>query len=238
MIAGPKSNVVLYLIGEVYVSSRASAQKLAAESVARGRPLDWFETLYRKAGGDAGTIPWADLTVNPNLDEWFEQARIDGTAQRALVVGCGLGDDAEALAARGFQVTAFDISPSCIDWCRRRFPDSHVDYHVADLFAPPAAWRAAFDFVLEIYTLQVLPDTLHRDAMRQIAEYVAPGGTLLVIARGRQEDDDPGKMPWPLLQQELSEFLNAGLTPAAFEDYVDDEDPPVRRFRVVYRRER
>jgi len=63
------------------------------------------------------------------------------------VVGCGLGDDAEALAQQGFQVTAFDISPTAIAWCEKRFPDSQVKYQVADLFALDPAWHHKFDFV-------------------------------------------------------------------------------------------
>ena len=52
--------------------------------------------------------------------------------QKALIIGCGLGDDAEALAKLGFEVTAFDISTSAIAWCQQRFPDSTVNYLVAD----------------------------------------------------------------------------------------------------------
>ena len=36
-------------------------------------------------------------------------------------------------------------------------------------------------------------------AIRQIAAFVAAEGLLLVISRGRDESDNPGKMPWPLL---------------------------------------
>ena len=57
-------------------------------------------------------------------------------------------------------------------------------------FAPPPAWSEGFDLVLEAYTLQVLPADLRPVAARQIADMVAPGGTLLVIARGRGEGED------------------------------------------------
>ncbi len=115
-----------------------------------------------------------------------------GHGRRALIVGCGLGDDAEELAARDFQVTAFDVSVAAIDWCRRRFPNSEVDYEAADLLDPPQAWHGAFDLVVEIYTLQVLPPELRAKAMANLASFVARGGTLLVVARGREEDDESG----------------------------------------------
>lgn len=187
--------------------NRTLARNLAAESVGRGEPLEWFEKLYCQAQGDESVIPWADMKVNPNFGEWLAAAALPEATGRALIIGCGLGDDAEALQSAGLQVTAFDISETCIAWCRRRFPESTVDYTVADVFVPPASWRRAFNLVLEAYTLQVLPENLRQPAMRQIAEFVAPDGRLLVIARGRDASDNPGQMPWPLVRTEFSEFV-------------------------------
>lgn len=92
----------------------------------------------------------------------------------------------------------------------------------------------AFDFVLESYTLQVLPPDLRDEAMRRVADFVAPGGMLLVVTRGRESGDDEGAMPWPLTRGELAIFTNAGLAELECEDYIDGESPPVRRFRVTY----
>lgn len=213
---------------------RKKARELAQEFLQRNDPLGWFEALYAQAGQDASAISWADLKPNPNLLEWLERERISGNGKRALKVGCGLGDDAEELVRRGFRVTAFDIAPSAIDWCRARFPHSPVAYQIVDLFHAPSDWRGAFDFVLEAYTLQVLPPELRAEAMARIAEFVAPGGTLLVICRGRNTEDSPGLMPWPLLREELEHFTQHGLTEGVFEDYLDKEEPPVRRFRIQY----
>lgn len=182
-------------------------------------------------------IPWADMVVNPNLASWLDRRQIDGSGKTALVVGCGLGDDAEALASLGFGVSAFDISSTCIDWCRHRFPSSAVEYSVADLFDSPEAWTRSFDFVFESYTLQVLPPELRQQAMNRIGEFVRPNGTLLVVSRGRDVSDDPGQMPWPLVREELESFVNNGLTQIEFEDYIEEEDLPVRRFRVEYRQQ-
>jgi SAM-dependent methyltransferase len=160
---------------------------------------------------------------------------MDG-GQRAIAVGCGLGDDAEELARRGFDVVAFDISETAIRWCEARFPASSVAYVVADLFAPPPGWREGFDLVIEAYTLQVLPPDLWSEAIKRIADLTAPGGTLLIICRGRETGDDAGQMPWPLTQEELHGFQNWGMRQVSFEDYFDRETPPVRRFRVEYRK--
>lgn len=216
---------------------RTTARELASRHVAAGDPLGWFEVLYAMAAGDASIIPWADLTPNPNLVSWLEARGVVGSGRQALKVGCGLGDDAEELARRAFDTTAFDISSTAISWCRRRFPGSSVHYVVADLLQPLDDWAGRFDLVVESYTLQVLPPGLRDDAMRRVAGFVAPGGTLLVIARGREPCEPEGVMPWPLTRQELTVFEEAGLTVRQFEDYLDDEDPPVRRFRVDYRQQ-
>jgi ubiquinone/menaquinone biosynthesis C-methylase UbiE len=217
-------------MGELH---RATARQIAHRHIDGGDPLGWFETLYAQAGGDPSIIPWADLKPNPNLIDWLNQNGPGGSGL-ALKVGSGLGDDAQELARWGFNTTAFDISKSAIAHSRSRFPDSVVSYVVADLFSAPVEWRGRFDLVLESYTLQVLPPALRTDAIRCIASFVSPGGTLLVIARGREPGDPEGKMPWPLTKQELALFRNHGLTEVSFEDYMDNEKPPVRRFRATY----
>jgi SAM-dependent methyltransferase len=209
--------------------SRERARELARRALARGDATGWFEELYAEAQSEAD-ISWADLVPNPSLVEWLDTHPVSG---RALKVGAGLGDDAEELVRRGLTVTAFDVAPTAVEWARRRFPDSAVDYVVADVLAPPADWRGAFEFVLEAYTLQVLPPQSRPVAARAIAETLAPGGRLLVIARGRDAGEDEGAMPWPLTPDELRGSF-AALTLVAFDDFVDDEDPPVRRLRAEY----
>jgi SAM-dependent methyltransferase len=216
---------------------RELATKLAQESLARGDAKGWFEKLYVKAQGNELLVPWADLAPNPNLLAWLERKQISG-GTKAIVVGCGLGDDSEELARRGLEVTAFDISPTAIAWTRRRFPQSLVKYVVADLLSIPNQWHGAFDFVFEAYTLQVLPTPLHSQALASLAGMVAPGGTLLVICRGRDAADPSDGLRFPLTRSEFSILDEHKLREVQFEDYRDGEDPPVRRFRAQYVRRR
>jgi SAM-dependent methyltransferase len=217
-------------------TKRKTARQFARKYLQKDDPLGWFEALYSAAEGDPNIVPWADMHPNPNFVDWLDSSHIIGTGKKALKIGCGLGDDAEILAERSFDVTAFDISSSAIAWCRKRFPLSSVNYIIQDLFESPLSWNQAFDLVLEVYTLQVLPPELRPSAIEQIAGYVAPGGTLLVICRGREPEDDPGQMPWPVMREELKGFEQQGLREVSFEDFIDDENPPVRRFRVIYER--
>ena len=78
-----------------------------------------------------------------------------------------------------------------------------MNYVVADLFDSPPAWRHSFDFVFETNTLQALPASLRPHAAEKIAEFVKPGGVLLVIARGHESEEPEGQLPWPLTREEF-----------------------------------
>jgi ubiquinone/menaquinone biosynthesis C-methylase UbiE len=212
--------------------------QLAAESLAHGDATGWFDEVYKAAGDDPTKIPWADQEPNPWLVEWLERERPEAKGSTAVVVGSGLGDDAEELSRRGFEVTGFDISPTAIEWARRRFPESAVEYRIADLFDLPPLMERAFDFVFEAYTLQPLPEGIRGTAIATVASLVAPGGSLLIVSRGR-ENHEPvaGPPPWPLSRAELEGFEHAGLLQDSFEEWMDDtRDPPILRFRAHYLR--
>ena len=200
--------------------------------------MGWFEALYKEAEARSNTseIPWADGLPNPDLLAFWRDRPQPAANKSALVVGSGLGDDAEQLASWGFRVTAFDISETAIRATGQRFPESKLDYVAADVLAPPPNWSGNFDFVFEANTLQALPRELRAVAITKIPDFVASGGQLLVIARGREPIEPEGEAPWPLTRAEFSTFPHAGLTEISFEDFLDQETPPVRRFRALYKR--
>jgi SAM-dependent methyltransferase len=211
-------------------------KSIIAEHYERNDPLGWFEALYADAKGTTDGIPWADQKVNAHLLQWLDREKTSGGGRRAVVIGCGLGDDAEELARRAFRVTAFDISPTAIEWARRRFPRSSVQYVAADLLKLPRDWPGTFDFVFEAYTLQALPRPLREKAIASVASLVRGGGELLIICRGREDDEDEGSLPWPLSHAEMAQFKQQGLRRISFENFFDDRDPPIRRFRALYRK--
>lgn len=199
---------------------------------------DWseddFEDLYASVGGDLEQVPWARLGPNPFLVDWLDTRTIPPGA-RALVIACGLGDDAEELRRRGCEVTAFDLSATAIDWCRRRFPDSDVDYQVADLLKLPGEWAHRHDIVVEINTIQSLPLSLRQEAISVIASMVAPGGSLFVRCTGRVSDEPVASRPWPVSREELAGFEEQGLRESEFSVEVSETNQ-VRWFRVAYER--
>ena len=193
-------------------------QRLAAESVANDDPIGWFERLYVEAEEGEAVVPWDRDEPNRLLVEWTRSNAVDGAGRRALVVGAGLGADAEHVAALGYETVAFDIAATAVRISRERFPESRVEYRTADLLDPPDEWRGAFDLVVESITVQALPPDLHPAATARVTEMVAPGGTLLVISGGRDERDGPVEgPPWPLTRAEIEAFARGGLQPIRLE---------------------
>jgi len=219
------------------IQIRENAKKIAAEFAERGDSTGWFDALYKEAAGDNDHIPWADLEPNKFLKTWAEKTNLQGNGRKALVVGCGLGDDAKFLDDLGFNVTAFDISPTAIEWAKRLYADTDITFETADLFQPPRRWLGAFDFVLEVYTIQPLPLEIRPKVIDSIAAFVGEKGKLVVITRGREDDQEPAEFPWPQSRKDLSRFEANGLRQIHFEEMLGDEDEPVKRFVVEYERE-
>ncbi|GAA2483756.1 class I SAM-dependent methyltransferase [Winogradskya humida] len=197
--------------------------RLARESLAAGDPTGWFEKLYAQAGAD---IPWDVPRPSRYLTAWAGRAAMTGHGRSALVVGCGLGRDAEFLAGLGFAVTAFDISETAVRTARERHPGSPVDYMVADLLDPPARWRDAFDLVVESNNVQALPRPTRDRAMANLAPLVAPGGTLLVLAAAAVDERREGP-PWPLERDEIEAF-GTGLTTVGIEHLTGNPGETLR----------
>lgn len=232
-----------------FAARRAAARKrLDAIDPAKSGKLDdpyrrdWFRAVYDLAGGDEAAVPWADKAAHPLLREWLlhpsplwgrRQTRVLANL-RALDVGCGLGDNAEALAAAGAETTAFDLSESAICWAKRRFPRSSVDYRAADLFDAPAEWRGAFDFVHECYTLQALPNALLQEAGRALASFLRPDGRLFVVARSRPNPAAPDGPPWPLARRDMDSLVANGLALDSLEELAPPNEPA--HWRALYRR--
>ena len=89
--------------------------------VEENKPNDWFETLYSESNESGNGVPWANMAPHPIFKSWLDESLPLKNEKTALVVGCGLGDDAIELEVKGYKVTAFDVSDSAIDLCKKKF---------------------------------------------------------------------------------------------------------------------
>lgn len=183
-----------------------------------GRPSGWFEPVYAGARGRSAAVPWARGAPDPALVGWLDAPLAGPPGRRAVVVGCGLGDDAALLAARGFDVLAFDVAPTAVAWARRRFGASGAQFRVLDVLALPAELIGGFDLVVEIRTVPYLPGVVREAAMDAIGRLVAERGVLVAVTvLATDPTSSPGGPPWPQAPSELAAYGASGLVRLALE---------------------
>lgn len=200
-------------------------------------PTGWFDSIYKNANGDYKKVFWADLEPSPYLVEWLEKNPINKKNKKACVIGCGVGDDAQALSEFGFDVTAFDISPSAIELCINRYPNTKVEYIVADLFDYPKEWFEKFDVVYECNTIQVLPGVYRHKARDAMSSLICKDGYILVSCRSRNEGEKQDAIPLPLTKKEIDNFKTINnLKELSFLAYDDNQEPSVPHFFAVYKK--
>lgn len=180
--------------------------------VEENKPNDWFEQLYSESDEAGSGVPWANMTPHPIFKSWIDKFPALKSTKTALVVGCGLGDDAIELETKGYNVTAFDVSESAIDLCKKRFPESRVEFIKADLLEGVSNWYKKFDFVLEIFTIQALPPKYEKRLIQNVSDFVSDNGKLVVITEIQKEkrsyENGP---PWLLNIDYIESFEICGL---------------------------
>ncbi len=198
-----------------------------------GGSLAWFEELYATADGDEYWIPWSDGAPHRFLVEWALGAKSRG---RALIVGCGLGEDAAYLSQQGWDVTAFDISPSAVRWAEENHPTENIDWRVADLLSLPEHWNDFFDLVVEVHILQAMPEPLRILAAPNLAPLLAPLGHLICIGRIDELGAETEGPPWPLSHRFI-DSIGSDLKKIDFtKANLPQDEPDVIRYRSVWRR--
>ena len=130
----------------------------------------------------AGSVP------NPYL----VQAAATLEPGTALDAGCGTGAEAVWLAARGWQVTGADISDTALAQAAERavgqaVPGGQVTWVQADLVSWEPGRR--FDLVITNYAHPAMPQLAFYE---RILDWVAPGGTLLIVGHGTGHDGHAG----------------------------------------------
>lgn len=127
-----------------------------------------FEDMYRECD-----CPWPHQAEKDNIQYRFvlECLRQDRPL-RILDVGCGLGYFSSSLAGLG-EVTAVDVSPTCIRKAAATFPA--VRFEVCDINAPLPWPDASFDAVVGLGVLWFVLPRIHQ-VLDEFRRVLRPGG--------------------------------------------------------------
>lgn len=193
----------------------------------------WFNDLYKQHENSHENIPWARQAVNPLLASYLnDETQVH--KGKALVIGCGLGDDAYALELAGYEVLAIDVSEVALEQARLRFKDSKITFQTQDIFDMPDKYNGHFDFVFEALTIQSLPIKFRAKMIRAVSQTLGAEAKLLVIAHKREREMNGP--PWPLTQEEIDLFKEEGLKELSFEINKEETKVSNSRFRALYQR--
>jgi SAM-dependent methyltransferase len=98
---------------------------------------------------------------------------------RVLELGCGAGRLTGHLLERSASVSALDLSPAMISYCRRAYPHGH--FEVGDLRDLSRFAASSFDAVVAAFNvLDVVDDRERRGILAEISRVLVPGGLLLM----------------------------------------------------------
>ncbi|EMM6761772.1 tellurite resistance methyltransferase TehB [Pluralibacter gergoviae] len=108
---------------------------------------------------------------------------------RALDLGCGSGRNSLYLAARGFDVTAWDRNPMSIANLRDIAAKERLNHlHIAEKDLNTLTFDGEYDFILSTVVMMFLqPQTVPR-LIANMQRCTAPGGWNLIVAAMDTED--------------------------------------------------
>jgi cyclopropane fatty-acyl-phospholipid synthase-like methyltransferase len=150
-----------------------------------GPALD-FEAAYRN-----GAAPWDIGRAQGAVAALAEAGRIVGSV---LDVGCGTGENALFLAARGHAVMGLDASATAIALARRKAAErglAGAQFHLWDALQL-ARLRKSFDTILDCGLFHTLADGQRRLYAQSLAEVAPSGSDLFLLCFSDAEPPGPG----------------------------------------------
>ena len=190
-----------------------------------------WEEFYRTQ--PAETMPWFHPTLDPDVERALATHALAG---RALDLGTGPGTQAVALAARGFAVTATDISEDALHGGRKRAEAAgvSVDFRVDDI--NDSRLQQSFDVVLDRGCFHVLAPAQRSAYVATLSRLVVPAGVLLLKCFS---DEQPGEVgPYHFSPADIAAVFGGAFTPLSIERsvYQGTFQPPPRALFCVLQR--
>jgi 2-polyprenyl-3-methyl-5-hydroxy-6-metoxy-1,4-benzoquinol methylase len=163
---------------------------------------DW-EQLYQDQAVEA--MPWFHPDLDPDVVKALTHLHIE--QGKALDLGTGPGTQALALAERGFQVTASDLSATAIQQAQRKAQEKGLPVFFEQDDILDSKLKQKFDFILDRGCFHVLPPDRRQDYVQVVNNLLHPGGYLFLKCFSQLETREEGPYRF------TAEQINAIFTP-------------------------
>jgi SAM-dependent methyltransferase len=156
---------------------------------------------YYEGNADRFVAETAGVDISPLYEPFL--ARIPGGG-RILDAGCGSGRDTKAFLTRGYDVQAFDASPTLA-----RMASSLAGVEVAVLRFQDVAFDARFDGIWACASLLHVPMSELGDAVGRLIRALVPGGILYASFKsGEGERREGGRHFTDFTPRSIERFLS------------------------------
>lgn len=173
-----------------------------------------WEKLYQDQNVES--MPW----FNPDLDADLDQAlsKLNLHTGAALDLGTGPGTQAIALAQRGFQVTATDLSDTAIQKAQAIAKEKGLDifWKQDDILNSNLAQK--FDFILDRGCFHVFPPERRQDYVSVVGSLIKPGGYLFLKCFSHLETREEG--PYRFTSEEIKQIFSQTFNVRSVEETV------------------
>ncbi|MBD2776280.1 class I SAM-dependent methyltransferase [Iningainema tapete] len=161
---------------------------------------DW-DKLYQE--GQVESMPW----FNPELDVDLKLGltKLNINTGKALDLGTGPGTQAIALAQRGFQVTATDLSGAAIGQAQEKAQEKglHISFQQDDILN--SKLNEEFDFVFDRGCFHVFHPEQRQDYVQVVHTLIKPKGYLFLKCFSHLEQRESG--PYRFTSEEIKEIF-------------------------------
>lgn len=163
---------------------------------------DW-EQLYQDKNVES--MPWFNPDIDPDLDQAL--IKLNLYAGTGLDLGTGPGTQAIALAERGFQVTATDLSDTAVQQALDKAKEKGLDISFKQDDILHSNLNQEFDFVFDRGCFHVLPPERRQDYIRVVHRLIKSKGYLFLKCFSHLEKSESG--PYRFTPEQIKEIFSS-----------------------------
>jgi SAM-dependent methyltransferase len=129
-----------------------------------------------------GRTGWDIGGPSPSFEDLLRDTNAPAPG-RLAVIGAGKGNDALFFARHGFSVTGFDFAPLAVEEARNAARDAGIEarFVQADIFALPAEYDNAFDYLVEHACFCAIDPARRGEYVEAASKLLRPGGQLIGV---------------------------------------------------------